>query len=417
MSKLRSVVLRSGLLRAEIQAPGSAVLNTAEATTGGSLMDLLQKAMNTPLGLPPMDECAVGGDRVVVVLDPETPELCVLLTKVIEQLELIGNGGVAIRLLLPSDPLAEKWQRLLTVLPEHVKKNLAIDIHDPADETQRGYLASSASGERIYMNRHLLDADLIVMISRVGFDSLLGYRGTCSTLFPAFSDAATIRETRLQGHPELTPEQKRPMRDLVDEIGWLLGTQFSIQIVPAADGGIAEIVAGLPRDVQQASEEKLNASWQIQLSHFADVAAISVPADPVYGWKWLGNAVEAASKIVRQGGRLAVIADLSTPDSSGLNALRRSQEPEELIKPLRKEPTEDAVEVLQLIQAMRRIRLYLLSSLPSEVVEEFGMIPLTSSAELQKLIDSGKQTALIAGANFAWCSVNEEDLDEDSDDE
>lgn len=409
MGKLSSITLHSGQLKVDISVPSNVKLHPAEQTGPVSAGELLRRAMKTPLGLPPIEECAVGGDRIVVIVDPETPELPLILTEVLRRLQQIGQGAVTLRLLLPADPQGQQWNRLTATVPEEIRQSLIVDIHDPADEHQRGYLASSAGGERIYLNRHLLDADLIVMISTIQFDGLLGYRGTCSAVFPAFSDAETIRETRLQGHPELTPDQKRPMRELVDEIGWLLGTQFAVQVVPGADGGVFAIIAGAPRDVQHASQEQLLQLWKLQFEHLVDLAVVSVPADSVYGWKWFGNAVDTASRLVRQGGRLVVIADLQTPETPALQALRRTQEPEDLIKPLRREPTEDSVEALQLIQAMRRVRVYLHSAISAETVEEFGMYSIAGSSELQKLLTSANDTAVIAGANFAWCHVDDEE--------
>jgi hypothetical protein len=85
--------------------------------------------------------------------------------------------------------------------------------------------------------------------------------------------------------------------------------------------------------------------------------------------------------------------------------LRRCQDPEELLKPLRREPTIDSVEFAQLIQALRRVRVYLLSQLPGELVEELGMIPVSDSAELQRLVSTIEGCKCIPFANYAWCEV------------
>jgi len=63
------------------------------------------------------------------------------------------------------------------------------------------------------------------------------------------------------------------------------------------------------------------------------------------------------------------------------------------------------VEIAQLIETLRRARVYLLSTLPPDVVEEMGMIPIADSAELQRLVAAVENRIVIPNANYAWCDV------------
>ena len=179
---------------------------------------------------------------MIIAVDPETPFLVDVLTAVCEHLQSVPDGGVSLTLLLPEDESGNSWQWLTGSLPLHLQQQMTIVSHLPSDQNQLSYLASSAAGERIYLNRLLTDADMIVSIGLLAFDGQLGVRGTTSVLFPAFSDEATLRAARSHGHSELTPEQQRPFRDLVDEIGWLLGTQFTVQVIPGVGVAPTEII-------------------------------------------------------------------------------------------------------------------------------------------------------------------------------
>lgn len=407
MSRVRSCRLTSGAITAELTLPRDSLIHALPAATPGDASSRIAAALQTPLDLPALRDCAVPGDRIVIVVDPATPSLGDIVAQVIELLRSIDDAATVITLLLPRDPSGEDWKSVLTELPLHLAGQAAVQIHDPDDETQRGYLATSSGGERVYLNRHLLDADLIVTVGVIGFDGLLGFRGTSSAIFPAFSDSATIRESRNLGHPELTPDQRRPLREMIDEIGWLLGTQFTVQILPDAFGGFIDVLAGLPLSVQQAGQTQLEQLWRITADDSYDMAIVSVPGGRSFGWKQIGAALETAARIVEQGGRIAVVADVAIPEGPGASMLRRCQEPDDLLKPLRKDPPEDAIEVTQLIHAARRARLYLLSSIPSEIVDELGMTPLSSPVELQRLADSSRRIIAIPGANFVWCDVTE----------
>jgi nickel-dependent lactate racemase len=366
--------------------------------------DRCREALLNPLGYPELVRCVVPGDRVILVVDPETPFAAEIISTVWEQLQSVTDGGVLLTLLLPPDYSGNGWQWLRDQFPLHVQQQITVHVHDPADSSQISYIASTSGGERVYLNRLLSDADLIITVGIIAFDGLLGFRGTSSILFPTFSDLATQQASQSQGHPELTPEQQRPFREMVDEVGWLLGTQFTVQAIPGAAGLPAEILAGLPEDVMIRGKELVESTWRVSVEEMLEGAVISVPGG-AFGWKQLGQALENTTSIVQQGGRIIVVADLPIPEGPAATMLRRCQDPEELLKPLRREPTIDSVEFAQLIQALRRVRVYLLSQLPGELVEELGMIPVSDSAELQRLVSTIEGCKCIPFANYAWCEV------------
>jgi len=372
-----------------------------------SAADLCMNALRSPLGFPELVRCVVPGDQVVLAIDPETPFVSEIIPVIWEQLQSIQEGGVLLTLLLPEDPSGQGWKWLRESLPLHIQQQLTVQIHDPADRTQISYIASSAAGERIYLNRLLSDADLIVTIGLITFDGLLGFRGTSSGLYPAFSDAATLRESRTQGHPELTPEQQRSFRDLVDEVGWLLGTQFTVQVIAGSAEAPVAVLAGLPDAVMNRGRELLSQVWRFSVDEPMDAVVLSVPGGEAFGWRQLGTALENASQIVIQGGRIIVVADLLAPEGPAATMLRRCQEPEDLLKPLRREPTFDSLEISQLIRAERRARVYLYSRLEAEVVEELGMFPVLDENEFQRLVESVGKFRILPFANYAWCKVAE----------
>jgi nickel-dependent lactate racemase len=406
MSPLSHFKLSSGAISTSLGISSDESL-VSLPTLNASAADLCVTALRNPLGFPDLIRCVVPGDQVILAIDPETPFLSEIIPIIWEQLQSIPDGGVLMTLLLPEDPSGQGWQWIRESLPLHIQQQLTVQIHDPNDRTQISYIASSAAGERIYLNRLLSDADLIVTIGLITFDGLLGFRGTSSSLYPAFSDAATVRESRTQGHPELTPEQQRPFRDLVDEVGWLLGTQFTVQVIAGSAEAPAAVLAGLPDAVMNHGRELVNRIWRFSLDEPMDAVVLSVPGGAAFGWRQLGIALENASQLVTQGGRIIVVADLLVPEGPAATMLRRCQEPEDLLKPLRREPTFDSVEISQLIKAERRARIYLFSRLEADVVEELGMFPVADDTEFRRLVESVDKYRILPFANYAWCEVAE----------
>ncbi len=396
-----SITLRSGRLSATVDSKKLKLLVTA-GEAPQMISAQCRNAILQPMGLPELARCVVPGDSVAIVIDPDTPDSIDLLAVVCEQLQSVPDEGITLSLMLPPDPANTRWSGFVEGLPLHLQQQLTVHIHDPGETSQLSYVASSVAGERIYVNRRISDADLLITIGVICFDSLLGFQGTTSSVFPSFSENDAILQARTQGHPELTPDDERPYRQLVDEVGWLLGTQFTVQVVPGAGETALAILAGLPEDVMSAGKELVNRFWRVKTGKEADAILLSVQASGLFGWKQFGTAIEQAAKLVEPDGRIIVIADLPVPEGPAATMLRRCQEPGELLKPLRREPTEDAVEIVKLINTLSHARVYLYSQIPADIVEELGMIAIEDASELQRLTMASNHCAVLPNANYAW---------------
>jgi nickel-dependent lactate racemase len=394
--------LASGNSVASLNLPDGTVVHS---TSANEISDVLSTALKNPLGLPVLPECVVPGDRVVIVVDPETPNVVDVVTQVWTQFVELNTDEPDVTLLLPASSGGVGSQSIIDDLPVHVRSQLATHIHDPTDENQRRYLASSAGGERLYLSHYLTDADLIISVGTIAFDGVLGYRGTSSAIYPAFSDVEAIRSAKRDCDSVLVPEDKRPLRDLVDEIGWLLATQFTVQIIPDPAGGIDCVFCGATDETMTAGKRHLNERYRLTLNEEIHLAVVSIPGNSDFGWRQFGAALATAARIVGDDGRIAVVADLPANIGPGLEMLRRSNSPEDLLQSLSEDPSEDAVEVTQLIHALRTSQVFLFSNLDASFVEDLGILPISTEAELQRAIDSSDSVTVVPCANYVWAQV------------
>ena len=372
-----------------------------QSPTAAPLRELCLKALQAPVGFPELWQCVIPGDNVAVAIDPEIPDIAGILSLIHEELQRVPEGGVSLTLVLPADPAGRQWQWLRELLPLHLQQSITFVDHDVADRTHVSYIASSLSGERIYLNRHVAEADLIITIGITRFDPALGYRGTSSCLFPALTDTETQIRNGFTPSAFENAGELESRRQLVDEVGSLAGTQFTLQLIHGTHGPM-EVLAGHPDQVFERARTRNQQYWTVSLNEPADAVLTSVPGGPT-AWSCFGQALENVMELIDQGGRIIVVADLDMPEGPAATLVRRTQDPEELLRPLKKEPLPDGTPFLQLIEACRRARVYLLSRLPAEVVEELGMIPLAGEAELQKLLTTVPQCVVLPNAHCARC--------------
>ena len=55
--------------------------------------------------------------------------------------------------------------------PPNLPEGVAWLVHDPDDKPQIAYLASTSEGQRIYLNRQLTDADIVIPVGTLAYDA------------------------------------------------------------------------------------------------------------------------------------------------------------------------------------------------------------------------------------------------------
>lgn len=377
----------------------------------GQTLDVEVSARNSlaqPLEMPPLSAAIVPGDRVVVALERETRLLAAMLPVLWSTLEQAGVSPSDLTFLQPAALDAAIRQDPRRLLPTAVRELARWKIHDPTDEQSCGYLASSAAGERIYLARELLDADFVLPVSVAGFDVMQGYRHPAGVLYPGLSNLEAFRKTHGQGHQELRPEDDRPLRQLIDEAGWLLGVQYALQVVPSARrGAVAEIVVGSVEAVGRRTRSLLDQSWRVRRSERSGTVIAVVPTiEQPASWNQLGSAIAAARSLVERKGRLIVVSDLAAAPGPGIELIRQQRSAKSALQPLRAASPEDLLPATQLASAADWCQIYLLSRLDPTLVEELFCTPLANETELLRLLATVDDAIVLMAAQHAYCEVD-----------
>lgn len=369
------------------------------------LPDALRKALAEPLDFPPLSRATVTGDHVVLALDRHTPQAATLIAGVWEVLATQGVEAKDVLILQPTSLSGPKVVDPRFKLPPDIQKVMEWRVHDATDSKQQAYLATTANEERIYLARPVVEADLVISIGQIGYDPVMGFRGTNSVFYPGLSSTAAVKKARGFGHQELTPDDERPLRQLVEEIGWLLGVQFSVQVLPSRGDGVSAVLAGFEQSVRQRGRELLIQQRQIEIAKRAETVVISVDADAAgHGWDQIGSALATARSLVKRGGKVVILSELNgacSELSDGMQIVRSCGSPREALKPLRDQVPPDFLPATQLAQGADWARIYLLSHLDSGLVEDLFMTPLESEAEVTRLLALSQSCAVIEGAQHA----------------
>jgi nickel-dependent lactate racemase len=407
MQKINLKYGRDGLVSFEID-PRRIVVHHRGPPPCTDLAGKLRAALCAPLDFPSLVQVCVPGDKVVLALDRHTPGSAEIVAAVWEMLDQRGVNPADLTVLQPVALDAMKLADPRGLLPDSVRQEIVWKIHDPTDQRRLAYLAATARGERIYLARELVDADVALSAGVMAYDSLLGYRGTCSVFYPGLSNTEAISRTRGEGHSELGPDDERPLRQSIDEIAWLLGSQFSIQVLPAAGGGVSEVLAGTYDRVFRKGKQLLGKTWRVTLDDRAEMVIATVEAGSAGpSWEQVGAALATARNLVEKGGKIVLLSDFQGEPDVGIELIRTNRSPRAALAPIRKQAPIDMLPATQFAMAADWAHVYLMSQLSPTIVEDLFMVPVANEREFNKLLGENEMCAIVESAEHTYGSVRE----------
>jgi nickel-dependent lactate racemase len=357
----------------------------------------VRAALESPHAYPPLRRALTPGDRVTVVVDERLPQPARLLVPVLEHITAAGVAPEALTLLCAPSASRQPW---LEELPDEFEE-VQLEVHDPADRKRLSYLATTASGRRLYLNRTLVDADQAVVLSGRRYDPVLGYGGAEGAIYPALADEATRAEAHSQVRLTAPGGSPWPAQKEAVETVWLLGAPFFVQVIEAAGDEVAHVVAGAA-EASVAGRELQDACWRQSVARPADLVIASLAGDPArQTFADLAAALDCAARVVRPGGRLVLLTAANPALGPDTDGLREAEEGSPALVKLRQHPTLETVPALRWANAVAGARVYLLSGLPGEAVEELSATPLENAGQVQRLIDAGGSCLFIGDAHKA----------------
>ncbi|MDZ4820976.1 MAG: lactate racemase domain-containing protein [Planctomycetota bacterium] len=368
----------------------------------------------------------------MLALEPRVPAVEQIVLAAVELIVANGIAASDITILQThSESLLREDPRRL--LPENLRNAVVLLAHHPENRADLGYLGADDQDQPIYINRQVLDADIVVPISCAPTQRDLLYGGVASLLYPTFADSVAQQRCRaartvpwevdprsreiqaaqftaakvrqLQKHrasaaanPKISPIRQ----DEADHVAWLLGVLLCIQVVPGPDGSVLHVLAGQIEAVEGRSTELTRAAWQCPAHAPAELVVAAITgADGQQVWDNIGRALAAADPLVKDGGAIAICSELAEPPGPAMRSIQSAESPEQLLRMLRKFGTEDVPAARQWLATSGRAQIYLLSSLSELQTEQVGASYVADGNEIARLIERAGSVTILPDAQYA----------------
>ncbi|MFO0818903.1 MAG: hypothetical protein U1A77_13230 [Pirellulales bacterium] len=415
-------------------------------------------ALQQPLDFPPLTASLAPGDRVAITVEPGTPCAPAIVQGLLQELENAGIDRSNITLVtvdqasadaatapergMPASSVTESTQHSgqqdspsladssSSTTQSHAWRQLGIQhvIHRRDDATQLAYLAASDAADPIYLNRALLDADIVIPIGVHRLRDSLGYLGVAGSVYPTFSDLSAF--ARLRPTDSVYCEQEgKQLRDEASRALWLLGVQFVIQVVPGNGDSCIEILAGQIDAVAREARRCCENVWRAVVTDRVSLAIVGI-AGPESDETW-DDVARALATVERVATDEAVIvvcveaargprpvprpapADAASsppPRSTSKRSTSKSSTSKSSTKRRTRRTKEYPTLIASLVERLGEShRLYIVSELASDICEEMGLTRIESDADLARLMRGHSQGVLVVGGQFAGFRVEGEE--------
>lgn len=378
--------------------------STATAPAIEDWPEAIGAALSSPLDFPALDQALVPDDRLVLAVDPACPSLMEVVATTVAWFNQRGVAEANMRIVLGGDG---QWStdELAATIAQRSGLTIDIEQHTYDDKEQIAYVAANEASDPIYLNRSLVDADVVIPISAARAHGSIDYFGAFG-IFPLFSDRAT--RTRFYSLPSLVDvDQHSQLTAWADQAAWWVGALVGIEVIPLERDRASKVLSGQLAAIETAAQQALAEQWSESVPEAPVVLATIDGAPQAQSWSSVARALAAAEKKVAAGGSIVLATQLSQPVGSGLRRLRAPQiSATAIAKKLAQDPSDDAVAASLILQATNNgYHVYLISELRSDTVESLGVSSIADGPQLARLLEQFDSCTVIEAIQHRGTTV------------
>lgn len=369
------------------------------------LSAVVKCALEAPLNFPPFRESLMNDDHLVIPVAPGVPQIGTILQAVLDYVFSAPAEQRPARVTIlqtKTDEEAGLIRSALEDLSPDVQKRVTLTTHRPNKKEEMAFLGVAETNETLVIHRELFDAESVLPIGFFLPKSTPGHAGIHTAIYPTFSDAETHKRFKDFG-PVLHAANHALQHELEREVAEAtrqLGVLCMLQVVPGVpspgSSGIARILAGDYRDVELDGYSLYKEIWTSLSKTRSQVVLASVTGQESISWYWAMRALECASNWADPNdGAIVLCSDLSGELPRALEIYREVQALEPTEKIVHREELPDAGLMLAGLRVIHNFRVFFVSQIAPDLLEDIGIMPLESAGEVERLVkNSGSVTLL-----------------------
>ncbi len=363
----------------------------------------VRKALANPYGRP-LEELLRGLKRVLVIVPDRTrvaglKKYLPVLTKFLTDCGL-GRDGVEILVANGMHAMAGR-EAMPEFLPQSVLDEFSVTNHYCYDASSHFLAGTSSRGNKIYLNKMLAEAELIILTGSIGLHYFAGFRGGRKAVLPGVASfdaiCANHRLTLRAGegfHPKCRNASLdgNPVHEEMLEALGMIPPAFILNTVTDAAGNILRVFCGDAVEAHLAGCEALKRDVTVRVPAKADCVIVSCGGYPRDSTMVQSHkAIDNMAPILKEGSPMVLLAEnrhgmgsdelLGWFSEGGAASIR---------KKLASKYTFHGHTALSLSEKAGRFKIYMVSGFAADVVRQMGLIPAGTAEEaVDEILSAG----------------------------
>lgn len=363
---------------------------TAPASRG-RVEDLVRAALAEPLDGIAWEQRIHSGERAAVVVPDTTRKLAIdqVLPVVIDRLEATGfeSGRIAIVIANGTHPQSD-GSEVRRVLGD-AAEGLEVVQHDSHDDRALQTVGRTSAGNRIRLNRRVVESDVVITIGAVKHHYFAGFGGGPKMIFPGVAGYSEIQRNHsrvvqqcgesLQRSPGCEPGvlRQNPVAEEIAEAADLLQPQLALCVVTDSEGLPTWVGCGSWRVAFDQAVERCRQWYEApgEEVRLAIVAGGGAPADSTL--IQAHKAFDAGCRFLAAGGEILYLAEIGLgAGSAAMMPFLEDPDPENILRALAQDWIQYGHTTLRLVEKTRRYRAHLVSQLDAVLARRLGFAPV-----------------------------------------
>ncbi len=179
----------------------------------------------------------------------------------------------------------------------------------------------------------------------------------------------------------MSPASAAKLRQQVDEVAWLLGSRFTIQVVPGTGEDVLHVLCGDAEAVLAAGTRLCQAAWSFQVPKRVELVVAAIGGDATQQtWENVGRALSAAAHALADDGDVILCTQLAERIGPAIGRILGADDLDVALREIARERATDAPAAAELARAFERGKVFLVSELADDLVEDLGLLPLSADS-------------------------------------
>lgn len=342
---------------------------------------LIKKALENPINSMRLSEIADHGKKAVIIVSDTTrpTPTAKLLPPLISELEAGGVEDIMIifGLGIHRKQTEEEKKKILGKLYDRIK-SIEHDVNDCV------YLGTTERGTPVEIFRPVLEADIVVCTGTIEFHYYAGYSGGAKSILPAVSSKKSIdaNHALMLDPKSCAGRLDGAVRQDIEEAAEMLGIDFILNVVMNERKEIVFTAAGDHIEAHRKGAEFLDRHSKIKVEP-ADIIIVSPGGMPKDIDIFQSHkALEHAKNAMKEGGSIILVAECGEGYGNRVYEEWLRYGRGEVIERFKSGFVMGGHKAALIAMLSKKVDLYLVSSLPDEVVRKANFIPATLKGAL-----------------------------------